>query len=306
MGATGLVMAVASGFLASCTSMNAKLLKDDLTPLEMTLCKSIINTMVIYSYLVVNGRGNVLKGVDGNTMASLLLRGIMFVISIAMVATVHQNMPLGDASALIGSNTIMTGFLGIFILKEKWHLPEILISLFCWAGVVLIARPPFMMGNSEGAVVDDGGHRFFYSMLALCSVVTSSLTMLFARKIGNRLDASRLVLISEMVSAVCCIGIVQTTLGGVHLPPQNAWTYLPVLSLTGIMGQVLLAKSLQTEKAASAAIFSTASYVTTSFIFQMVIFQNTPELTSILGAGLIMSSTVFLSWRKLRQKRKQS
>ncbi|XP_077987154.1 solute carrier family 35 member G1-like [Glandiceps talaboti] len=306
MGATGLMLAVASGFLVACSSVSTKLLRNDLTPFEVTLYRGVLNTMVIYSYLLVNGRGNVLQGVDSKTLANALFRGIMFVSSVALVVSVNQNMPLGDASALIGSNTIMTGFLGIFILKEKWHLPEILISLFCWAGVVLIARPPFLMGNSEGAVVDDGGHRFFYSMLALCSVVTSSLTMLFARKIGNRLDASRLVLISEMVSAVCCIGIVQTTQGGVYLPPQNAWTYLPVLSLTSIMGQVLMVTSLQTEKAASAVVFRTAGYVTTSFIFQVIIFKNTPELSSIVGAALILSSTAFLSWRQMKQKTKQS
>ncbi|XP_078000023.1 solute carrier family 35 member G1-like [Glandiceps talaboti] len=304
--ATGLILAFAAGMSVSCTSVVVKLVKDDLSFWEVTFYRGLMNSILVYSYLVVNGRGNLLKDIDGKIFGTVMLRSLFFVTSVTISFAVNQNIPLGDASALMGTSTVMTGFLGIFILNEKWHITEMLLSLLCWAGVVLISRPAFLMGATEGAAVDDGGVRAFYSMLALCAALTTTLSFLFVRKIGGSLDVPRLVLASEFTSMVCCFSILLYTQGGVSLPPENTLRYLPALSLTSTMVQVLMGASLRIEKAASAVVCRTAGLVITSFILQSAVFHTIPEITSLAGAGLILTSTAFLSWRKLQEKPKRS
>ncbi|XP_070535632.1 solute carrier family 35 member G1-like [Ptychodera flava] len=299
----GLLLAVGAGVSTACASTMTKLMKDDLPPLEVVFYRGVMNATVLYSYLVVTGRANLFKGIDAATIGAVLIRSVFFVVAVTISFAVNQQIPLGDASALMGTSTVMTGLLGIFILNEKWHLPDMLISLLCWAGVLLISRPASLFGTTEGAVTGSTDSNSVYYMLALVAAVMTSLSFLFVRKIGKSIDVGRLVLFSETVSMVVCFVILQSGDDGLRLPSPNTWKYLPWLSLASMLVQILMTFALYIEKAATAVVCRTAGLVTASFVTQIFIFKNTPEMTSVIGALLILLSTALLSFRKMRQEK---
>lgn len=57
-----------------------------------------------------------------------------------------QQMPLADATVIMFSNPVFTALLAWIFLKEKCTIWDCVFTVFTLAGVIMIARPPFIFG----------------------------------------------------------------------------------------------------------------------------------------------------------------
>ena len=58
-------------------------------------------------------------------------------------------MQAGDFSAVLMTSTVITGFLAWLLLKERFTLIDVDLALSTLAGVIFIARPSFIFGDSN-------------------------------------------------------------------------------------------------------------------------------------------------------------
>lgn len=100
------------------------------------------------------------------------------------------------------------------------------------------------------------------------------------------------------------IAIIETTLltamlSGFSLPRDPfQWYLMVILAILSFCGQVLLTRSLQLELAGPVSIVRATADIALSFVWQLIIFRETPDVWSITGALLVSSCMLLTGIRK--------
>ena len=100
------------------------------------------------------------------------------------------------------------------------------------------------------------------------------------------------------------VSIVETTiitsfLNGFSWPRNHfEWYLIVFLAIFSFCGQVLLTRSLQLEQAGAVSVVRATTDITLSFLWQIIIFKETPDLWSIFGAFLVSSCIVLCTMQK--------
>jgi drug/metabolite transporter (DMT)-like permease len=161
------------------------------------------------------------------------------------------------------------------------------LSLLGVAGCGLLLGPSLAVGNIAG-------------IWALGAVAASSISHLSLRRLGATED-SRTVAFWFQV-AVSGLALLVLVLGGHGLPELPDAALLPWLVLVGIgamLGQNLLSRAYQLERAAPVAAASHASPVF-GVLIDLLLFATIPGPAVIFGGALVMAAALGLVWSKER------
>ncbi|KAF9242862.1 hypothetical protein BU15DRAFT_72512 [Melanogaster broomeanus] len=218
---------------------------------------------------------------------------------------------LADTTVLTFLSPMVTGVVGHLIMKESYSIRQALASLCSLSGVVLIARPPFLFGNSlsgnEGS--DDSPanatpeERLVAVAIALVGVFGITGAYISMRAVGKRAHPMH----SITYFSLWCIVVSSTSMVVMKIPvvyPTN-WQWAAMLLMVGVFGfssQTLLTMGLQRETAArgSMTIYVQVVY---AVILEGVFFGTLPSLFSIIGAAIIIASAIYVILTKQAQSK---
>jgi len=214
-----------------------------------------------------------------------------------------QHLSLSDATALTFISPILTGFSGAVFLKETLSLKETFAGLCSFFGVILIARPQFLLGTNSSSKEDRSevvtpGQRMLSISAALIGVLGATGTYTLLRAIGKRAHtfhslsffSSQCVLISTIAMIVFRIPPV--------VPTRILWlVMLLLIGIFGLIAQTLLTMGLQRETASRSTLAVYTSIVF-AVVFEFLVFHTTPSALSITGTAVIMSSAIYTSLTK--------
>ncbi|XP_028287955.1 solute carrier family 35 member G1 [Parambassis ranga] len=227
----------------------------------------------------------------------LVLRG--FIGSNAMILLFYavQQMPLADATVIMFSNPVFTSLLAWIFLKEKCTLWDCLFTVFTIAGVILIARPPFLFGERLRGIEGNYASHIKGTIAAFAGAIGAAFTFVVLRKMGKSVHYYLSVWYYAVIGLIECL-ITVSVLGEWKLPfcGRDRWM-LMLIAVLGIAGQTFLTKALQIEKAGPVALMRTVDVVL-AFIFQFIFFNRAPTLWSLGGALCIVVSTSGIALRK--------
>nr|XP_046233139.1 solute carrier family 35 member G1 [Scatophagus argus] len=227
----------------------------------------------------------------------LVLRG--FIGSNAMILLYYavQQMPLADATVIMFSNPVFTSLLAWIFLKEKCTIWDCVFMVFTLAGVILIARPPFIFGKHLGGIEGDYKNHIKGTIASFAGAIAAAFTFVVLRKIGKSAHYYLSVWYYAVIGFIECV-ITVSVLGEWKLPfcGRDRWM-LVLIAVLGIAGQSFLTKALQIEKAGPVALMRTVDVVL-AFIFQFIFFNRAPTLWSLGGALCIVASTSGVAFRK--------
>ena len=195
-----------------------------------------------------------------------------------------QKMPLADANALSFTRTLWLVPLAAFVVREKIGPLRIVAALVGFLGVLIMVRP--------GA----GGH-FAIGVPALAMLASSFLFALTitGMKVMTR-DHSPMVLL-----------VWAATLGLILAIPGAAlnwrWPTLPdlgLLALMGVMGTVTQACYIRGMAVGDAAAMAPVDYIRLVFsaLAGFMLFHEVPGVWTLVGAGVVVASTLFITWRE--------
>ena len=276
----------------------------------------------------------------------LLLCGRAFFSIFAVISTnfAIKYIDPSDNIALSHSNIIMTAILARIFLKEKFNVSHLVSLLLTIGGVLLISKPAFIFSKAK---VEN--HLMFNSSLNISSNITVACQIKESREITSGLSqliGVAFALVGAFGSAAIHIIIKKlctnkvyyaiSTIYGTYLGFPASFILSLVLILTGsshknfncelkylaldivfgclgglfaVFGHVLLNLSLQHEDATKVSIVRTVDVVF-SFLFQFIILNISADWISIIGALLILMSTLVILLYKIymqkRQNKKQS
>jgi drug/metabolite transporter (DMT)-like permease len=274
----GMIYMLAATVLFAVMNALVKLLPNTIPPVEIVFFRSIISLLI--SYLTLKR----LKVYPfGKNKSWLVLRGLVGAIALIAFFFTLQNMPLASAVTLQFLSPIFTSLLGIYIVKEKLSLWQILFFAISFAGVLLIK-------GFDARVTTE------YFIIGVGSAFFSGLAYNIIRKIKDQEHPLVVILYFPLVTVpltlVWLLYEWQTPVG---------WEWLVLLSV-GVLtqfAQYFMTKAYQSEELNKVA---SLNYLGILYALAMgwVFFDEHFTTLTYAGMGLVLTGVILNVWYKSR------
>lgn len=207
-----------------------------------------------------------------------VLRSLLSIAEIAIFNLSLRYLGLAEAHALLAVFPLIAVALAVPLLKETigWHR---------WMGVVIgfigtlvILRPGFEVFKSE-------------ALIALSAALCFALYNLITRMVSAAGDG-----FNTNMFYMALVGCVSATVFGIPVwrtPDTEEWLMLSVLSVSGILGHLLLVKALEYAPASVLQPFN-YSLLVFATLFGIVLFAELPDLWTLVGSGIVIGSGLYV------------
>ncbi len=280
----GALWMLLAGFLFSTMGVLVKLLGNRLDSFQVAFFRAAFGLVTVLPFALFAG-WSVLR-----TRRPWLhgLRGLLGAGGMTCGFYSLTHLPLAEATAYSFTKPLFLVLLAALFLGEKIRARRISATLIGFAGVLIMLRP--------GASVE---------LAALVALVGAALVsaIVVAVKLLLRTD--------RPVTVMFWFGVLSTLLTllpawYVWIPP-TPWELLLLIS-TGALGasaQGAMVRSYLVAEATAIAPFGYLQLVFAGF-FGYLIFAEIPSFWTLLGAGIIIASTLYIAHREARLQRRQT
>jgi drug/metabolite transporter (DMT)-like permease len=278
--ARGALWMLASAITFTVMTMLIKYLGDDYPAALQTFYRQLAGLVVLLPIVAHKPRS-----VFRTTRPGILLfRSLAGTAGMILAFYAYQKLPLADANALSFTRTLWLVPLAAFVLHERVGPRRLFATLVGFAGALLMLQPhaQFSLGLPAAA--------------ALASSLLFALTVT-GMKVMTR-DHSTLTLMAW----AAVLGFI------LAIPPALLvwrWPTYPDLALLGcmgVLGTITQACYINGMAAGDAAVMAPIDYTRLVFavILGYVLFSEVPNAMTMLGAGIIIASTVYITLREER------
>ena len=289
-------------FLSLFTHMIIKSLSGDVDFI-ITLFSRFAYSLPILFILAYVARKSLLFQI--NNWKNIALRSFFGFVTMIMVFSSLQLIPIGLTTALAQSSAIYVTLLSPFFLGEK-------IGLIRWTAVIAGLIGVFLMINPISIINETSDLSAFGIYLAFGSAVTHAALALILRKIGKTEHPATTALIHNLVTSLVItftIIIFGTKFYGktgdygieILITPNNVLYTLISLGVIGSFVQYLMAQSY---KYAEATILVTLRYlaIPLAALFGYVIWNEVPSNDQIIGGLVVIGSCLLITYREIKKK----
>ena len=240
-----------------------------------------------------------------NNWKNIILRSCFGFVTMVMVFSSLQLIPIGLTTALAQSSAIYVTLLSPFVLGEK-------IGLIRWTAVIAGLIGVFLMINPISIINETSDLSTFGVYLAFGSAITHAALALILRKIGKTEHPATTALIHNLItSLVITFTIIffgtkffgKTGDYGIEIliTPNNILYTLISLGIIGSFVQYLMAQSY---KYAEATILVTLRYlaIPLATFFGYVIWNEIPSYNQIIGGLVVIGSCLLITYREFKKQ----
>jgi drug/metabolite transporter (DMT)-like permease len=278
------MIASALGFTAMTTLI--KFLGDDYPAALQTFYRQLAGFLVLLP-IIIRRRG---AAFATTRPGILIFRSAAGTLGLILSFYAFQKMPLADANALSFTRTLWLVPLAAFVVREHVGPLRIGAAVIGFVGVLIMLRP--------GA-----GGEFAIDLPAMAMLASSFLFALTitGMKVMTR-DHSPTVLLVWSAT----LGLVMGIPGAFF-----AWRWpepfdLFLLAAMGVLGTLTQACYIKGMAIGDAAAMAPIDYIRLVFtvIVGLTLFHEVPSIWTIAGAGVVVASTLFITWRESRAGKK--
>ena len=273
---------LASAIAFTVMTTRIKLLGADYPAALQTFYRQLAGMLVMVPIILADPRGAFRTTRPG----VLIFRALAGTVGMILSFYSYQYMPLADANAMSFTRTLWVVPLAALILKERVGPRRIAATTIGFLGAVLMLQP----------TVAEGAYSGLPALAALASAFLLALTVT-SMKFMTR-DHTTLTLMSW--SAL--LGLV------LSIPPALfvwRWPTLPdllLLAVMGVLGTITQACYIKGMSEGDAMVMAPLDY--TRLVFAIVLgyfwFSEIPNSLTLLGAGIIIASTLYITVRESR------
>ncbi len=192
------------------------------------------------------------------------------------------NMPLANATAIMGTLPLTVTLAGALFLKEPIGWRRMLAIALGFVGVLMIVRP-----GLEGF-----DH---YSLYAVMGVILVTIRDLTARKVSGAVPSTTMAVLAAIAVTVFG-GVMTAAQDWVPLTPWGAFALIGA-ALAIIGGYLFSAMVMRVGEISFTAPFRYTSLVA-ALILGLVFFGEWPDLWTLLGSILIAGTGIFTFYRE--------
>ncbi|ATC33517.1 EamA/RhaT family transporter [Caulobacter vibrioides] len=273
------MLASAVGFTVMTTLI--KFLGSDYPAALQTFYRQLAGVLVLLPLIARDWRGAFRTTRPG----IVIFRSSAGVLALIMSFYAYQKLPLADANALSFTRTLWLVPLAGLVLREPIGPRRIGAALVGFVGVLIMLRP--------GA----GGVEAWLGWPQLCALGAAFLFALTitGMKVMTR-DHSPFVLL--VYAAV--LGLVFSIPPALFVWRWPTWPDLGLLAAMGVIGTLTQGAYIKGMEAGEAAVMAPIDYTRLVFavIVGLLLFNEIPRTATVVGAVIVVGSTLFISWRE--------
>ena len=209
-------------------------------------------------------------------------------------------LPISDITMISSIKPVCSTLLACIFLRESCGLFEVLNLVLVVTGIGLVVQPSFIFGQTDSQY----DQQMFYAAVGLCvaQVLGSSVAVILRHLRDIHWAALG---ISTRIFSVIEISVALGVMGLFCLPSCGAdrWRIVAVAVL-GNITQFCHIVALKVEQAHIVSVTDNASGIFVSFLFQLIFFQDSPNLLKILGACVVIFSILLMGGSKIYKHKK--
>ena len=276
-----IVAMIIAVFSVTLMSVQAKLIGIDYHPTQITFARGIIVLIFLSPLIYKLGGLNFLK-----TKKPILhfFRSIAGLVGNLMFFFAFQRLPVADVTVISQAVPIFSGILAIFFLKE-------IIGWRRWTAIFIGFLGVIIAINPTGEIA-------LASIYALVATLMWSITIIFLRLLGTTEHPVKTVFYFMLISVII------TSLFQPFLWKQPSLEVILLffgLGTTAFITQILMTYSLQKAPASIVSPFNYSGIVW-AIVFDYMIWNSTPVMTTIIGGIIITITGIYIFRREAIKK----
>ena len=215
-------------------------------------------------------------------------RSLFGTIAMASIFIALRNLELAETVAMTFAGPIFVTLFSIFFLSEKVRLTRWSAVIIGFIGVIFISRPGFETAN------------IFYVFPIIFCLGFAAVCILIRKLTLYGESVWLIAFYFTLVSGLC--GLATLPFGGWSMPTKIDFILLILIGLFGSVANILLTVSY---KLAEVSLTTPLKYLALVYAiaFGFFIFQEIPSFYTILGAGLIVVSSLIIFTRERQLKK---
>jgi drug/metabolite transporter (DMT)-like permease len=273
---------IGSSFFFSLMSLFVKLVGQSLPSQEIVLGRGLVTLAL--SYVALRAAG---VNPAGHRTGFLALRGLVGFAAVSAFFYGVIHLPLAEATVIHYTNPVFTTLIAAVFLAEPVRRRDAGCLAASLVGVLLITRPTFLFGGVAGSLDPVG------LAASLAGAILAAAAYVMIRHLSSTEHEMVIVLWFGVIGS---LGAVPGTAMSFVLPTGWLWAGLLAVGLTTHVAQVLLTRGLTLVPAGRAM---TVGYIQIVFatVWGILFFGERPDIWLVLGAGMIIASTISLRRR---------
>jgi drug/metabolite transporter (DMT)-like permease len=215
-------------------------------------------------------------------------RSLFGTIAMASIFIALRNLELAETVAMTFAGPIFVTLFSIFFLSEKVRLTRWSAVVIGFIGVIFISRPGFETAN------------IFYIFPIIFCLGFAAVCILIRKLTLYGESVWLIAFYFTLVSGL--VGLATLPFGGWLMPTKIDFILLALIGIFGSVANLLLTQSY---KLAEVSLTTPLKYLALIYAiaFGFFIFQEIPSFYTILGAGLIVVSSLIIFTRERQLKK---
>ena len=215
-------------------------------------------------------------------------RSLFGTIAMASIFIALRNLELAETVAMTFAGPIFVTLFSIFFLSEKVRLTRWSAVIIGFVGVIFISRPGFETAN------------IFYVFPIIFCLGFAAVCILIRKLTLYGESVWLIAFYFTLVSGL--VGLATLPFGGWLIPTKIDFILLALIGIFGSVANLLLTQSY---KLAEVSLTTPLKYLALIYAiaFGFFIFQEIPSFYTILGAGLIVVSSLIIFTRERQLKK---
>lgn len=276
----GALWLLAAGIFLSAMGVFIKMAAAELHPFQIAFFRAFFGLCIVAPFALRHGLGTVRTSRPMLHLIRGLIGGVVMLCMFYSVA----HLPLAQVTALSFTKPLFLIPLAVIFLSEKVRMRRTIATAVGFIGVIIMLRP----GGETDPVA-------FVALFAAALIAGITIMM----KILSRLDApTTLVFWSSIILSLCTLG---PALWFWKMPSMEVLLVLLALAVCGTIGQTMLIRGYSAGEAMAVTPFDYARLLY-SGLFGYLLFFEVPDVWTVVGALVIVASTLYIARREAKVK----
>lgn len=294
---TGALWLVLSGFAFTIFLILAKQLSSSQSPAVLAFWRSFVGLVVILPIIFQRGWGVVRITRPKLVILRSLVGTVAFICSMYAISDAFA-LPLSQFNAISFSRALFVTLLAAWLLGEtvgKWRWGALLVGFF---GILVMAVPGLILPwyesseGAEGLVIDAG------TLLALLSALGFAGAIVMVKSLTATHSPMTLLIWANFLSTLLLAPFLVLQFSA---PVGVEWFWLIAMSLTGVFGQYCYITAMSV---GDASFLAPVDYLRLPMaaLADFLIFKMLPGHPVWIGTGIIISATLFITYREHKKR----
>lgn len=288
--AQGATWAVLTCFVSVSNDAITKLVGTRLDVMEIGFFRYFFSLITILPFMLPHG----LEAFKTRNPKLHFWRGVWGVVALSLFIFSLIKLPMPQVTALSFTQALWFMPLAFLFLKEKIHSDRWIAAIVGFVGMLVIILNPtsetFSMNFLESFNV--------YSLLPIAAALCFGFLDVIAKKMVTHKE-STITMLFYFALATTLVGLIPA-IPVWQMPTWNELFFLFLLGTGANLIQVCLFRAFAATDASSLAPFRYVDFVF-STIFSVVLFAEFPTKNTLIGAAVIIASTLYLSYREAKR-----